>query len=95
MPIDYAVPMEGLRNAERSLSEAAYKIAAVGQSEIGQNEQPQKEQPLNEDTVSWSMKVDFETALLQADQAKIAAQANMKVISTQHGLDNKILDIFK
>ena len=89
MPIDFSVPIEGLRTAERSLSEAAHKISVIGQSEKAQNEPTP-----DGDSVSWSMNVDFEAALLQADQAKTAAQANLHLLSTQQELDHKILNIF-
>jgi hypothetical protein len=89
MPIDFSVPIEGLRVAENSLSDAAHKISAIGQSAQSQTGQAQ-----NTDSVSWSMNVDFEAALVQADQAKVAAQANLNIISTQRELGKATLDIF-
>ena len=37
---------------------------------------------------------DFAAELLAADQSKIAAQANLRVMSVERGLEDSILDIF-
>ena len=89
MPIDFSVPIEGLRAAERSLSEAAHKVSTTGLSGIS----PSMPAP-SEDSPSWAMNVDFQAALLQADQAKIAAQANLVVLSEEQKLTKHILNVF-
>jgi hypothetical protein len=89
MPIDFSVPIEGLRNAESSLSEAAHKVSSLGLTGKGPGVSPP-----DGDSVSWSMNVDFQAALLQADQAKIAAQANLKVLSAEQETSKNIMDVF-
>ena len=82
MAFDYSISFEGIRAAGRSLTDAAYKIANVGKSGKTQNERAK------------SGDVDLAAALIQADQAKINAEANMKMLSTEQELDQKILDVF-
>jgi hypothetical protein len=81
MSFDYSISYEGIRAAGRSLSEAAHKIASINKSGKTQNEQAK------------SRDVDFAAALLQANRAKIAAKANLNLLSKQEELEHKILDI--
>ena len=82
MSYDYSVSFGGLRAAVRSLSEAAHKIANINKS------------GKTEDERAKSGDMDIPSALIQADQAKINAEANLKFIASQNELDEKILDVF-
>jgi hypothetical protein len=87
MSYDFAVSMEGIRTAQRSLSDAAQKIANVNSSAT------QKEQGTDQDDVTLSGGIDLAAALLQARQAKIAAKANMNLLSTEHELEQTAIDM--
>jgi hypothetical protein len=82
MSFDYATSFGGFRAAVRSLAEAANKIANINKSSNTQNEKAKAED------------MDLPGALIQADKAKIDAEANLKFIQSQNELDNKVLDVF-
>jgi hypothetical protein len=80
---DYSVPTQGVRNAESLLESAAQKIAAPPQ------------QVLSGDSGDrLSLSDNYLTALITVDQAKFAAKANLRVISTEQELDHTTLDLF-
>jgi uncharacterized membrane protein len=87
MSYDFAVSMEGIRTAQRSLSDAAQKIANVNSSAT------QKEQGTDQDDVTLSGGIDLAAALQQARQAKIAAKANMNLLSAEHELEQTAMDM--
>jgi|WetSurMetagenome_2_1015567.scaffolds.fasta_scaffold616626_2 hypothetical protein len=82
MSFDYLISFEGLRIAGRNLSDAARKIASINKTEKTKDEQ------------SESGDVDLAAALLEADRAKIAAKANLKILDAERELNHKTLDIF-
>jgi hypothetical protein len=81
MLLDSAISIEGLRSAENSLAESAHKIASMNLLGSAQNEQKP------------TADVDFDSALIQANQAKIAAKANLKMISSEQDLNQSVLDV--
>lgn len=87
MSYNYEISMEGIRTAQRSLSDAAQKIANVNSSAT------QKEQRTDQDDVTLSGGMDLAAALLQVRQAKIAAKANMNLLSTDHELEQTAMDM--
>ena len=78
--MDLSISLNGLQAAEQTLNQAAQKIA-------GANLPSSRPKDFFEVT-------DFAAELIKADQAKVAAQANLKVISMQTELDHETLDLF-
>jgi hypothetical protein len=85
MTYDYSISMEGVRTAERKFNEAARQIAKSG------NDGPSV--MASNDRVSISGAADLAGSLMAADQAKIAVEANLKVISSQDELEQSTLDV--
>jgi len=77
----YAISLNGIQAAERSLQQAAHNIATANLPVTGE--------PL--DYLSLS---DFTAELLAVDLAKAAVKANLKVISAQQELERETLDLF-
>jgi len=81
MSTDYSISLNGLQTAERNLNQAARQIAASGLPSPG----------ASPDSLSLS---DMAKELLAANQAKIAAEANLRVISTESELDREALNLY-
>jgi hypothetical protein len=83
--MDISISLDGVLTAERNLEQAARKIAASNIPSLSTSFS--KSSDLFELT-------DFAAELIAADQAKIAAKANLRVISMQTDLEQQILNLF-
>jgi hypothetical protein len=81
MSIDYSIPLIGIQKAERSLEQAAVRIASANLPSPDPSA----------DSLSLS---DFAAELIAVDQAKTAIKANLQVISTHGEILQEILDLF-
>jgi len=78
--MDISVSLNGLQAAETTLNQVAQKIAASNTPSPG-----------SPDVFELT---DLAAALIAADQAKISAQANLRVISTETHLEHETLNLF-
>jgi hypothetical protein len=81
MSADYSISLNGILTAERNLSQAAQRIATVNLPSAG----------APADSLSLT---DLAAELVAVDRAKITAEANLRVLSTQQGLEREALDLF-
>jgi hypothetical protein len=81
MSENYAVSLNGIRDAERSLDEASRRIAKTGprSSEISANSEAESDIAMN---------------LIDAKRAEITAKANMRALSMQDELEKDALNLF-
>jgi hypothetical protein len=86
MGYDYSISLEGVRTAENRINQAAGKISRFG-ARIQSGGYDKSVKPV-EDTV------DIAGAMVEVKQAKIAAEANLKVLSLQMDLEEETLDLF-
>jgi hypothetical protein len=86
MGYDYSVSMEGVRAAENQLNQTARKVSRMGT----------ENRPADgtSDRLTLSGDMDIAGAMVEAKQAKILAQANLRVISMQAELEEETLDLF-
>lgn len=93
----YSISAEGLSAACRSLDQAAHRIAAGSvnaQRDLTQGAGSNTVSGSNlQETASSSVKVDLLTELLTVKHAKIDAEANLRVMSTQQDLEHEILNL--
>jgi hypothetical protein len=78
--MDVSISLNGVITAERSLEQAARKISTDNVA-------------FHEDSDTFEL-TDFAAELIAVDQAKIAAKANLKVISKQTDLQQEALNLF-
>jgi hypothetical protein len=90
---DYSVPLQGLQSAEGRLFSAAREIASPPGGRIA-GEIVDGPTPDFAESLTLSGGVDFSAALIAVDQAKLAAEANLRVISMQRELECSMLDLF-
>jgi hypothetical protein len=90
---EYSVPLQGLQSAEGRLLAAAREIALPPGGRIA-GEIVNRPTPDVADSLTLSGGVDFSAALIAAKQAKLAAEANLRVISMQRELEYSTLDLF-
>jgi hypothetical protein len=86
-----SVSAEGLSAACRTLNEAAHRIAAG--SVNARRDLTQGAGSNSQEIASSSVKVDLLTELLTVKHAKIDAEANLRVMSTQQDLEHEILNL--
>ncbi len=78
--MDISISLQGVQTAEQSLNQAAQTIAAANLPSAG--------------SADIFELTDFAAELIKADEATIAAKANLRVISMQTELGREILDLF-
>ena len=83
--MDISISLNGVQTAERNLDQAAGKIAM--------SNTPSSNTPSSKSADVFEL-TDFAAALIAADQAKIAAEANLRVVSAQTDLEQKVLNLF-
>jgi hypothetical protein len=81
--MDMWISLNGVQTAERNLEQAARKIATPSIPDTPFSKSADVFQP-----------TDIAAELIAADQAKIAAKANLRAISTQTDLEQEILNLF-
>jgi hypothetical protein len=96
MVYDGSISIQGIVNAGRDLDRAARRIAA------GSSPSPADPTPIQADTVKLSkggpsfsseiQGVDYAAELAAVGRAKIAAQANLKVLSSTLDLEKEVID---
>jgi len=93
----YSSSIEGLRNAELMLDRAARTIAS-GRVADRPSQSPGDTVQISQAGQSASSPpmtpVDYAAELINVRQAKIAATANLKVLSSQFKLERETLDLF-
>jgi hypothetical protein len=82
MSMDFSISLNGISAAEQNLNQASRRIASATPSFSGDS---------LKDSVSFS---DFATEAVEINQAKTAAEANLKVISSQQELERDALNLF-
>ena len=81
MPVEYSISLNGVLSAERDLNQAAHRTASADMPSADSCE----------DCVTIS---DLAAEILAANRAETAAEANLRVISTQQELDRQSLNLF-
>jgi hypothetical protein len=77
----YAISLNGIQAAERSLEQAAHKIATANL-------------PASGEPLDYLSLTDYTAEFLAIDLAKTAVKANLKVISTRQEIEHETLDLF-
>jgi hypothetical protein len=78
--MDCSISMNGMHAAERQLEQAARKITAAST-------------PSPESADAFEL-TDFASELIAAEQAKLAAKANLRVLSVQADLEHATVNVF-
>ena len=96
MGYDYSVSLEGVRGAERRLNQAALKVSRMGAQCLPESRGAAGRTAAagTADRLSLSNGAEIAGAMVEARQATITGQANLRVIAMQMELEDETLDLF-